>query len=418
MLSERIIKAALSHTVKHGTLKVIFARGKERVFGDGSDPKVTFRFADHAAERALSLNPELAFGELYMDGRLIVEQGSLFELLQLVLQDSRGEFDDLPFGSLRRLRKLLLGMKRTNKPEASKRNVEHHYDLDGRLYSLFLDADRQYSCAYFDRPDLTLDEAQLAKKRHIVAKLMTGPGHDVLDIGCGWGGMALYLALAAEVRSVTGVTLSKEQLDVALGRMNRAGIENKVSFRLEDYRQTKGKFDRIVSVGMFEHVGLADYPDFFSKSASLLKSDGVMLLHTIGRFGQPYPTNEWITKYIFPGGHLPTLSELTPAVEKSGLIITDIEVLRLHYASTLKVWRERFMERREEAKALYDERFCRMWEAYLAMSEASFRWEDTVVFQIQMTKRNNTLPITRDYIAEREKQLREKEAIVTGQPPM
>lgn len=418
MLSERIIKAALSHTVKHGTLKVIFSGGTERIYGNGSEPKVTFRFADHAAERALGLNPELAFGELYMDGRLIIEEGSLFDLLQLVLQDSRGEFDDLPLGSLRRLRKKLLGLKRTNKPDASKRNVEHHYDLDGRLYSLFLDADRQYSCAYFEKPDQTLEEAQLAKKRHIVAKLLAGPGHDVLYIGCGWGGMALYLALAAGVRSVTGVTLSKEQLDVALNRVNRAGVEDKVKLKLEDYRDIKGKFDKIVSVGMFEHVGLAGYPGFFSKCANLLRNDGVVLLHTIGRFGQPYPTNEWITKYIFPGGHLPTLSELMPAIEKSGLIVTDIEVLRLHYASTLRIWRERFMKRREEAKALYDERFCRMWEAYLAMSEASFLWEDTVVFQIQMTKRNDALPITRDYIQERESQLRNQEQAVKDLPPI
>lgn len=418
MISERIISMALGGSVRNGTLNVIFAKGTFKSFGNGEDPTVTIRFTDQAAQRALCLNPELQFGELYMDGRLLIEKGTLMELLQLLLQDSRGDFDNMPLSSIRRLRKLVLNLKRTNKPAASKRNVEHHYDLDARLYSLFLDADRQYSCAYFDRPDLTLDEAQLAKKRHIVAKLMVDPDHDVLDIGCGWGGMALYLAQTANARSVTGVTLSEEQLALARQRMVKADIEHKVSFRLEDYRETKGKFDRIVSVGMFEHVGIKDYPDFFGQCHNLLQDDGVMLLHCIGRSGQPYPTNEWITRHIFPGGHLPTLSELTPFIEKSGLIITDVEILRLHYASTLRVWRERFMAQRDKAKALYDERFCRMWEAYLAMSEAAFLWEDVVVFQIQMTRRNDTLPITRDYMYERERHLKQKEKEVGALQPI
>lgn len=418
VLSERLISTTLSYTVQHGSLKVIFANGQERLFGNGEDPSVTIRFSDSAAQRALCLNPELHFGELYVDGRMTVEQGTFMELLQLLLQDNHGEFKSLPLASIRRLRKLILNLKRTNKPIASKRNVEHHYNLNGQLYDLFLDADRQYSCAYFERSDMTLDEAQLSKKRHIVAKLMTDAEHDVIDIGCGWGGMALYLARTANVRSVTGVTLSTEQLDVAKKRMIEASVGNKVSFRLEDYRETRGKFDRIVSVGMFEHVGIADYPAFFDTCSRLLKDDGVILLHAIGRSGQPFPTNEWITKYIFPGGHLPVLSELTPVIEKSGLIITDIEILRLHYATTLRIWRERFMARRDEAKALYDERFCRIWETYLSMSEAAFLWEDVVVFQIQMTKRNDTLPITRDYIHEREQHLRKKEQLGKLKQPM
>lgn len=409
VLSERIISIALAQTIQHGTLEVDFANGIKRRFGNDEDPSVAIRFADTAAQRALCINPELHFGELFMDERIFIERGSFMDLLQLLLQDNRGNFASLPLASIRRLRKLILNLKRTNRPSASRHNVEHHYDLDGRLYSLFLDADRQYSCAYFDRPDLTLDEAQLSKKRHIVAKLMIDPDHDVLDIGCGWGGMALYIAQTANARSVTGVTLSTEQLNVAKQRMAKAGVEDKVSFRLEDYRKTRGKFDRIVSVGMFEHVGINNYPDFFGQCFKLLQDDGVILLHCIGRSGQPFPTNEWMTKYIFPGGHLPVLSELAPVIEKSGLIITDLEVLRLHYASTLRIWRERFMARREKAKALYDERFCKMWEAYLAMSEAAFLWEDVVVFQIQMTKHNDTLPITRDYIYERERHLRRKE---------
>ncbi len=299
-----------------------------------------------------------------------------------------------------------------NDANRSRRNVAHHYDLDGRLYALFLDSDRQYSCAYFDHPDATLEEAQLAKKRHIAAKLLVDPGQRVLDIGSGWGGLGLYLGQAAGAGYVRGITLSEEQLELSRKRAATAGVPERVRFELEDYRATTGTFDRIVSVGMFEHVGPASYDTYFSACHRLLEDDGVMLLHTIGRTGTPYPTNPWIERYIFPGGHLPILSEIMPAIERSGLIVTDVEILRLHYAMTLEKWRERFMANREEVKRLYDERFCRMWECYLAMSESAFRFQDAVVFQIQLAKRNDTVPLTRDYIAEREAAL--KVAETTG----
>jgi cyclopropane-fatty-acyl-phospholipid synthase len=345
---------------------------------------------------------------LFVEGRLLVEQGTILDLLQLLLQDTHGEFDELPLHRLRKIRARMMRRAENNAAQ-SKRNVAHHYDLDGRLYSLFLDSDRQYSCAYFDHPDMSLEEAQMAKKRHIAAKLMVDPGHSVLDIGSGWGGMGLYLAQVAGAKRVKGVTLSEEQLDVSRKRSATACLQDRVQFELQDYRTTKGSFDRIVSVGMFEHVGVPSYDAYFQACRNLLKADGVMLLHTIGRTGTPYPTNPWITKYIFPGGHLPVLSEMMPAIERAGLMVTDVEILRLHYAYTLKAWRERFMAHREEVLRLYDERFCRMWECYLAMSESAFRWQDAVVFQLQLTRRNDVVPLTRDYIAEREAALKAAE---------
>ncbi|QRM31073.1 cyclopropane-fatty-acyl-phospholipid synthase family protein [Microvirga sp. VF16] len=408
MLSEKLLDLAFTRAVKHGTLEVVTAGGKRFTFGDGAEPQVSIRFSDASAQMALCLHPELKLGELFVDGRLVIEQGTILDLLQLLLQDTHGELDELP---LKRLRKIRTWMMRRAENDASrsKRNVAHHYDLDGRLYSLFLDSDRQYSCAYFDPPDASLEEAQLAKKRHIVAKLLIDQGHSVLDIGSGWGGTGLYLAQIAGAGSVKGITLSEEQLEVSRKRSATACLQDRVQFELQDYRDTTGSFDRIVSVGMFEHVGVPSYDAYFQACHRLLKEDGVMLLHTIGRSGTPYPTNSWITKYIFPGGHLPVLSEMMPAIERAGLVVTDIEVLRLHYAYTLQAWRERFMAHREEALRLYDERFCRMWECYLAMSESAFRWQDAVVFQLQLARRNDVVPLTRDYIAEREATLKEAE---------
>lgn len=408
MLSEKLLDLAFTRAVKHGTLEMTTAGGRRFTFGDGTEPQVSIRFTDAAAQMALCLHPELRLGELFTDGRLIIETGTILDLLQLLLQDTHGQLDELP---LKRLRKIRHWMMRRAENDAvkSKRNVAHHYDLDDRLYTLFLDSDRQYSCAYFDHPDASLEEAQMAKKRHIAAKLVVDEGHSILDIGSGWGGMGLYLAQVAGAGSVRGVTLSEEQLEVSRRRAAGACLLDRVHFELEDYRSTKGTFDRIVSVGMFEHVGVASYDAYFQTSRSLLKEDGVMLLHTIGRTGTPYPTNPWITKYIFPGGHLPVLSEMMPAIERAGLVVTDVEILRLHYAYTLKAWRERFMAHREEVLRLYDERFCRMWECYLAMSESAFRWQDAVVFQLQLTRRNDAAPLTRDYIAEREAALKEAE---------
>jgi cyclopropane-fatty-acyl-phospholipid synthase len=405
MLSEKLLATAFTRAVKRGTLEMTTAGGRHQTFGDGGEPRVAIRFTDAAAQMALCLHPELKLGELFMEGRLVIDGGTIYELLQLLLQDTHGVLDELPFHRLRRIR---AWMKRRSEIDAAKakRNVAHHYDLDGRLYALFLDADRQYSCAYFDHPDATLEEAQLAKKRHIAAKLLVEPGQSVLDIGSGWGGMGLYLAQVAGAGAVRGVTLSEEQLDVSRKRAGAAGLLGRVRFELEDYRATSGTFDRIVSVGMFEHVGPPSYDEYFRTCRQLLKEDGVMLLHTIGRTGPPYPTNPWITRYIFPGGHLPILSEIMPSVERAGLVVTDVEVLRVHYALTLKAWRERFLARREEVLRLYDERFCRMWECYLAMAESAFRFQDAVVFQIQLARRNDVVPLTRDYIAEREETLR------------
>ncbi|HUG62277.1 MAG TPA: cyclopropane-fatty-acyl-phospholipid synthase family protein [Methylomirabilota bacterium] len=348
---------------------------------------------------------------------MVIEQGSIYELLQLLLQHTRGDRSLLPIQLPGRVRRMMRRWTGRNSIGRSERNVAHHYDIDSRLYDLFLDADKQYSCAYFERPEMSLEEAQLAKKRHIAAKLAIDPGMSVLDIGCGWGGMALYLKGVAGAGRVRGITLSKEQLAIARRRAAEQGIDP-ASFALEDYRNTTGRYDRIVSVGMFEHVGVGHFDEFFRLTGRLLAEDGVMLLHTIGRTGVPDFTNPWITRYIFPGGHLPTLSEITPAVERAGLAVTDIEVLRLHYVQTLRHWRQRFMENREEAARLYDERFCRMWECYLAMSEAAFRFEDLVVFQLQITKANDVLPVTRAYISEREEALRLAEsAPVAVRPP-
>jgi cyclopropane-fatty-acyl-phospholipid synthase len=345
-----------------------------------------------------------------MEQRLVVERGSFFDFLQLVLQDSRGYLDDVPLKAARRIQGLVRGWSRANDAVRSRRNVAHHYDLSGDLYRLFLDADWQYSCAYFETPDQSLEEAQLAKKRHIAAKLLIEPGQSVLDIGSGWGGLGLYLTKAAGAGSVKGITLSEEQLAASRKRAAEAGLSDRIRFDLEDYRATEGQFDRIVSVGMFEHVGVRSYDEYFQGCRRLLAEDGVMLLHTIGRSGTPCPTNPWITRYIFPGGHLPTLSEVTPAIERAGLIVTDVEVLRIHYAYTLRAWRERFMARRQEAERLYDERFCRMWECYLAMSESAFLFQDAVVFQFQLARRNDKVPLTRNYIERREADLRTAEA--------
>jgi cyclopropane-fatty-acyl-phospholipid synthase len=312
------------------------------------------------------------------------------------------------------LRYLVRHTQQFNLRGRSRNNVARHYDLDGRLYSLFLDTDKQYSCAYFETPDASLEEAQLAKKRHLAAKLLVDPGDRVLDIGSGWGGLGLYLAEMTGA-DVTGVTLSTEQLQVSNARAAEKNLTQSAKFLLKDYRDIPGPFDRIVSVGMFEHVGIGGFDEYFQHVARLLKDDGVMLLHAIGRSGKPNATNPWIAKYIFPGGYIPSLSEVFASIERAGLYVTDTEILRLHYAETLKEWRRRFMANREEAKALYDERFCRMWEFYLAGSEISFRVDANMVFQIQLAKRQDVVPATRGYIGERDAKLRQREA---QKPPL
>jgi cyclopropane-fatty-acyl-phospholipid synthase len=303
-----------------------------------------------------------------------------------------------------------------NPPGRARDNVQHHYDLDGRLYSLFLDDDLQYSCAYFEDGVTSLAEAQLAKKRHLAAKLALKPGQKVLDIGSGWGGLGLYLAEHEDV-DVTGITLSDEQLAVSNRRAEERGLSSRVRFIHKDYRHLEGQFDRIVSVGMFEHVGVNHYRAFFDKCRDLLTNDGVMVLHSISRFGRPADTSAFIRKYIFPGGYIPAISEVVPHIERSGLLTTDVEILRLHYAKTLRLWRERFLAHREAVAALYDERFVRMWEFYLASSEMAFRAGGLMNFQIQLARKLEALPLTRDYIANAEDSLRSADTVATDRRP-
>ena len=399
----------LRKLMRTGNLEIETADGVKETYGDGSGPPLAVKILDQAAERRLTLAPSLALGELFMDGRVVVVKGGLYDLLEMGARNLAAIENEPWAKALRRARIAFRGLHQRNHRRNARRNVAAHYDLDQRLYSLFLDSDRQYSCAYFEFPGQSLDDAQTAKRRHLAAKLVMKDGATTLDIGCGFGGLALYLAGVAGGR-VTGVTLSEEQFAVAKSRARETGLADRVEFRLQDYRDVGETFDRIVSVGMFEHVGAGHYDEFFTKARGLLKDDGVMLLHSIGRNSVPGVTNPWIRKYIFPGGYIPSLSEVLPAIERAGLYVTDIEILRLHYADTLRAWRERFMARRDEAKKLYDERFCRMWEFYLAGSETSFRVDAHMVMQIQIAKRQEAVPRTRDYIAEFEAEFRRREA--------
>ncbi|MGK2870953.1 MAG: class I SAM-dependent methyltransferase [Alphaproteobacteria bacterium] len=403
-----LLRALLRRIVQHGALEVETPQGARFSVGDGTGQSLAIRFTDRAALWQFIFNPALAFGELYMSGRLVVTQGSIYDVLALA-GSNLGTQEPHPVArALTKSRMARRRFQQRNDESRARRNVAHHYDLEGGLYGLFLDPDRQYSCAYFERPDQSLEDAQLAKMRHIAAKLLVEPGHRALDIGCGWGGLALYLAEFCEAE-VTGITLSQEQITTATARAQERGLAARSEFLPQDYRAVCGQFDRIVSVGMFEHVGVGYYSAFFRKMTELLAGDGVMLLHSIGRADGPAATNPWIAKYIFPGGYTPALSEVLPAIERAGLCVTDIEILRLHYADTLRAWRERFLARREEAKLLYDERFCRMWEFYLAACEAGFRYAGLMVFQIQLARRQEAVPLTRDYIGEREAALRAKE---------
>jgi cyclopropane-fatty-acyl-phospholipid synthase len=390
-----LIARMLSRLVREPRIDVVFADGSLHSAGSGSTAAVRLRIADRETEWRLALDPELALGEAVMDGRVIVERGTLYQLLEALVCGLSRQPPSAWAGALGRLRTSIRRIKQHNTPSWAKSNVHHHYDLKRAFFELFLDADQQYSCAFFERPDATLEEAQEAKKRRIAAKLALKPGQRVLDIGSGWGGLGLSIARQTGGH-VTGITLSEEQFARSSERAAESGLP--VEFRLQDYRDVKERFDRVVSVGMFEHVGVGYYRDYFRKISELLVDDGVALIHTIGRATPPGATNPFIAKHIFPGGYIPALSEISAAVEKEGLVITDVEVLRLHYAQTLKAWRERFLARRGEAVAMYDERFARMWEFYLAASEASFRYDGLVVFQLQLAKRLDTLPMTRDYM--------------------
>jgi cyclopropane-fatty-acyl-phospholipid synthase len=398
-----LLARLLSSMIRVGQLTLVDASGRRHVFEGAPGPTATMRLRDRALHWKLVVRPYLFLPEAYMDGALTVEEGSLYDLLDLFAINTEAA-DSIPLFHLANRMALLLRRLHQHNPIArSQRNVARHYDLSDQLYALFLDRDRQYSCAYFLSPDDDIDTAQINKLRHIASKLLLRPGHKVLDIGSGWGGLALYLAAECGA-DVTGLTLSAEQLKVAQHRAAAAGLADRVRFVLRDYRKESGHYDRVVSVGMFEHVGVNQYGAFFAKLKELLAPDGVALVHAIGRMDGPAATNPWVRKYIFPGGYSPALSEVLPVVERTQLWVTDLEILRLHYAETLRAWRVRFNEHRDRIRSLYDERFCRMWETYLIGSELAFRRQGHLVWQMQLAKSIGTVPITRDYMLDWERQ--------------
>jgi cyclopropane-fatty-acyl-phospholipid synthase len=392
----------LARGIKQGCITLIGPHGRTESFGQG-EPRVTVKLVDRSTDLALAFNPWLKVGEAYMDGKLTIEDGSLYDFIDISMantssiQNARWQRVVSSFQTLLRL------WHQHNPIGLARQRVAHHYDLSHRLFELFLDETMQYSCAYFVRPSMTLAEAQTAKMRHIASKLLLEPGHRVFDIGCGWGGLAIYLAQECGVEEV-GVTLSKEQHELATQRARQAGVQKQVTFKLQDYRLEAESYDRIVSVGMFEHVGVKHYQEFFGAIERLLDPTGVALVHAIGRRDGPGFTNPWLRKYIFPGGYSPALSEVVPVVEKTGMWITDIEVLRLHYAETLRAWRDNFNRHRAEIARIYDERFCRMWEFYLIGCELSFRYDYNIVWQMQLACDIEAVPVTRDYMVHWERQ--------------
>jgi cyclopropane-fatty-acyl-phospholipid synthase len=403
------LRLLLGRFVRRGSLGVIDHTGRRHEFGiAGTRPSAVVRLHDPALYRRLLLHPTLHVGRAYVDGTLTVEEGQLSDFLELLVLNehlaSGGRAGDMK----RRLDEAARIGAVINLPARARRNVHHHYDHPADFYRCFLDEDMQYSCAYFGADGVSLEEAQEAKKRHIAAKLDIQQGQRVLDIGCGFGGMALFLARNYGVH-VTAITLSTEQLKTARERAAKQGLTRLVDFQLQDYRRIRGVFDRIVSVGMFEHVGRPHYRQFFARVNALLAVDGVALLHTIGRYQPPSPINVWIRQNIFPGAYLPSLSQLAPVIEKEDLWLADFESLRLHYAATLNEWNRRFQANRERVHALnpaiYDERFFRMWEFYLQSCEAGFRYSGLTVFQLQLAKKIDTLPITRDYMFAEERRL-------------
>jgi cyclopropane-fatty-acyl-phospholipid synthase len=395
------LQSILRKVVHEGALTVRMPGADSLKLGDGSGPPVTIAITSSRWVARIAANPSLALGEAYMEGGLVLEQGGIYDFLAIIGRNFRRR-------PLRRAgafeRWWLDRMLQANHRLAARRNVAHHYDLSIDFYRRFLDADMQYSCAYFATPKASLEEAQLAKKRHIAAKLRLDQGQRVLDIGCGWGGLALTLASETGA-AVDGITLSTEQLALAKARAEAAGLASAAQFSLTDYRDVRGAYDRIVSVGMFEHVGRPNFQAYFDQIARLLNDDGIAVIHSIGRYEGPSFTQPWIAKYIFPGGYIPAMSEVLACVERAGLMVADVEILRLHYAETVRAWRQRFAAQRAEIAAIYDERFCRMWEFYLCISEIAFRYRGHMVFQLQLTKRVDAVPITRDYIGEAERRL-------------
>jgi cyclopropane-fatty-acyl-phospholipid synthase len=415
-----MLKETLRHRILTGGLALINPRGSVTtrtnnphgsvtIFGDTNADdearaEVVVRLLGWMTPLKLALWPDLYLGEAYMNGSLVLERGSLWDLLDLCGRNHM-EGARTKQGYLRRvLQALLRRVRQRNTVLGARRNVAHHYDLSHTLFEAFLDQDLQYSCAYFPAPGISLDEAQRAKKDHIAAKLLLRPSQRVLDIGCGWGGLALTLAELEDVE-VTGVTLSQEQLQIARQRASQKGLARRVQFELCDYRAIEGKFDRIVSIGMLEHVGVPNYGKFFDKVSALLTDRGIALIYSIGRMRGPDVTSAWIRKYIFPGGYIPALSQVFPAIESAGLWLTDLEILRLHYAETLRLWREKFLSQKAQLTQVYDERFCRMWEFYLAVSEMGFRYGGLMVFQAQLARHIAAVPLTRTYLLNKERGL-------------
>jgi len=402
------IEAYLRKVVRQGDLEVRLPGGRRVTAGDGSGPPIAVAVASRLWAARIAAFPETALGDAYMEGALSFERGDVYDLLALAGRNMPHRRPAHPPSAIRRWMHDVRSTR--NARRAANLNARHHYDVPLEVYRRFLDADLQYSCAYFDHPDMTLEEAQVAKQRRIAAKLLLAPDQRVLDIGCGWGGLARRLALEAGVR-VDGVTLSPAQLAEAQARAEAMRLSPRVRYSLTDYRDAVGPYDRIVSVGMFEHVGRPNYRTYFEKVRRLLTDDGVALIHAIGRFDGPGVTQPWIARHIFPGGYIPALSETLAAVERAGLIVTDVEILRLHYAETLAAWRQRFLASRDEIRALAGERFCRMWEFYLAASEVGFRYAGHMVFQLQLARRIDAAPLTRDYIGEGARHLAEHRAI-------
>ena len=404
-----LFTSLLKYAFRTQAIRVINARGKHRTFGDGSIPRCTLRLKKNSLDYTLLLNPGLSVAEAFMDGDIVIEDGTLFDFIEVVAINYC-RIEDFPL--IRLLRWIGIGtkkLKQCNPIDIARKNVAHHYDLSADLYALFLDEDRQYSCGYFTDPGEDLETAQRNKKRHLASKLLLNREHlKVLDIGSGWGGLGMYIADVSGA-DVTGVTLSTEQNKLSNERAQTLGVDERVRFRLQDYRELREKFDRIISVGMFEHVGKKNYQEYFAKVNDLLTDDGVAVIHSIGRLDSPSAINPFIRKYIFPGADVPSLSEIMPVIERSGLVTTDIEILRIHYAETLRLWREAFNTRRDEVAAIYDERFCRMWDLYLVICEMGFRYENLMVFQIQLSKSVKTLPLTRDYMVDWERAQAHKE---------
>ena len=391
-----IVDSLLKKILKKGHLVWIKPNGLDFEYGDKTGTPIKMRTTNDFSEIKMMMNPSLHFGESYMNGSLILEEGTIHDLLKLIFINSRSNADHWVMKVDKIIRTIKNRIVSSNYIPKSKKNVAHHYDLSDKLYDLFLDQDRQYSCAYFNSPNDTLEQAQLNKKELIAKKLLLEEGQNVLDIGSGWGGMASYLSKRSNV-NVKGVTLSEEQIAYSKQRKIDESL-NKVEYELQDYRNVEESYDRIVSVGMFEHVGTPHYQEFFDKVYQLLNETGVALIHTIGRIDQPTTNDPWIEKYIFPGGYIPALSEVMQRVEKSGLTTTDIQVLKFHYAETLKRWRYNFYDNIDKVKEFYDEKFCRMWDFYLSSSQASFEESSLVIYQLQLSKNKKTVPDSRDYL--------------------